>query len=107
MAGSLGDLGGLLRQAQQMQRRMADLREDLGKRRFEARAGGDAVFAVVNGDRQLLELKISPEVVDSEDVGMLEDLILTAVGEALQQAAHAVEKEMGDMTGGLGLPGMM
>lgn len=107
MSGSLGDLGGLLRQAQQMQQRMAELREDLGKRRFEGRAGGDAVHAVVSGDRQLLELNIAPEVVDPKDVSMLEDLVMTAVGEALKQAAEAVEKEMGDMTGGLGLPGMM
>ena len=106
MAGSLGDLGGLLRQAQKMQRQVAELQEELHKRIFEGSAGGGAVKVKVNGARQLLEVKISPEVVDPKDVDMLEDLVAGAVKEALKQAEETVAAEMQGLTGGMGLPGM-
>ncbi|RMH02049.1 MAG: YbaB/EbfC family nucleoid-associated protein [Planctomycetota bacterium] len=104
MAGSLGDLGGLLRQAQQMQRQMTAKQEELARRRFEASAGG-AVRAVVSGDRRLLELRIDPAAADPEDVAALEDAVLTAVNEALRQAAETAAEELGKLSGGLGLPG--
>ncbi|HJM39341.1 MAG TPA: YbaB/EbfC family nucleoid-associated protein [Planctomycetota bacterium] len=107
MAGSLGDLGGLLRQAQKMQRQMADLQEELGKRKFEGKAGGGAVKAVVSGNRKLLELKINPDAIDPEEAELLEDLILAAVNEALKAAEETSQKEMQGLSGGMGLPGMM
>ncbi|HEX9793961.1 MAG TPA: YbaB/EbfC family nucleoid-associated protein [Planctomycetota bacterium] len=106
MAGSLGDLGGLLKQAQRMQRQVAELQEELNKRTFEGRAGGGAVRAKVNGARAILEIKISPEVVDPAEVELLEDLVLGAVKDALNQAEATVAKEMQGLTGGMGLPGM-
>ncbi len=107
MAGSLGDLGGLLRQAQKMQRQMSELQEDLAQRKFEASSGGGAVKVTVSGARQLLELKINPEVVDPEETELLEDLVMTAVSDALKQAEEVSSKEMQALSGGMGMPGMM
>ena len=106
MAGSLGDLGGLLRQAQKMQRQVAELQEELGKRSFEGSAGGGAVVVAVNGKREFQSIRIKPEVVDPEDVEMLEDLVAAAVKDALQKAEEASSEAMKGVTGGLGLPGM-
>lgn len=107
MGGSLGDLGGLLRQAQKMQQKVVELQESLGKRTFEGKAGGGAVRATVTGARQLVDVKIDKAVVNPEDVELLEDLVTTAVKEALRQAEETAAAEMQRVTGGLGLPGMM
>ncbi len=107
MAGSLGDLGGLLRQAQKMQRELAAKQEELAKRRFDGSAGGGAVQVTVSGTRQLLELKITPEAVDPSEVELLEDMVMAAVNDALKQAEETFNKELGELSGGMGLPGMM
>ena len=107
MAGSLGDLGGLLRQAQKMQKQMADLQEDLAKREFHASAGGGVVRATVNGARHLVGLKIDPQVVEPGEVEMLEDLVRTAVSEALKEAEDTSQSEIQALTGGASFPGMM
>ena len=107
MAGSLGDLGAQLRQAQKMQREMASKQEELGKRRFEASAGGGAVRVTVTGARQILELKIAPEAIAAGEADLLEDLVQAAVNEALRQAEETIARELGELSGGLGLPGMM
>jgi nucleoid-associated protein EbfC len=107
MAGSLGDLGGLLKQAQKMQRQVAELQEELSKKTFEGRAGGGMVLVVVNGKREFVSIKINPQVIDPEDAEILEDLIAVAFRDALSQAEKASETAMGGVTGGLGLPGMM
>lgn len=107
MAGSLGDLGGLLQQAQKMQRQVAELQEELHKQVFEGSSGGGAVQAKVNGARQLLEIEIKPEVVNPDEVDLLEDLVTTAVRDALKKAEDTTTSEMQRITGGMGLPGMM
>lgn len=106
MTGSLGDLGGLLRQAQKMQRRVTELQEALSRRTFEGRAGGGAVRAIVTGARQLVEIKIDPAVVNPVEVQLLEDLVSMAVKDALRQAEETAAAEMQRLTGGLGLPGL-
>lgn len=106
MAGSLGDLGGLLKQAQKMQRQVQEIQEDLAKSSYEGSAGGGAVTVVVNGQRHLQSVKIKPEVVDPSDVEMLEDLVLAAISDAMAQAETASEAAMKGVTGGLGMPGM-
>ena len=106
MAGSLGDLGGLLRQAQQMQRQVAELQEELAKRTFVGTAGGGAVSVTVNGKKEFVSLGIKPEVVDPAEVDMLEDLIGAAFKDAMAKAEEASTESMKDVTGGLGLPGM-
>lgn len=106
MAGSLGDLGGLLRQAQKMQRHVAELQEEFKTRIFTGTAGGGAVTAKVTGARHVAEIKIAPEAVDADDMSMLEDLVRGAVNDALEQAEKTVSAEMEKITGGMGLPGL-
>ena len=96
----------LMRQMEKLQRDMGAAQEELGQLRVEASAGGGAVTAVANGQGELIELRISPEAVDPEDVEMLQDLVLAAVREALEKGRKAQEERMGGITGGLGIPGL-
>jgi len=96
----------LMRQMEKLQRDMGAAQEELGQLRVEASAGGGAVTAVANGQGELIELRISPEAVDPEDVAMLQDLVLAAVREALEKGRKAQEEKMGGITGGLGIPGL-
>jgi DNA-binding YbaB/EbfC family protein len=97
----------LMKQAQQMQKRMLEIQEELADRTVEATVGGGMVIAVVNGQQELISIKISPEVVDSDDVEILEDLIVAAVNEARHQAQELMNQEMSKLTGGLKIPGLM
>lgn len=103
---SRGGIGNMMKQAQQMQRRMAQLQEELETRQVEATAGGGMVTAVVSGKQQLLSLKINPSAVDPEDVEMLQDLVTAAVNEAIKQSQKLAQEEMGKLTGGLSIPGL-
>lgn len=96
------DMRQILKQAQQMQEQLAKAQAELAERRFEGSAGGGMVTAVVTGGPQLVEVRISPEVVDREDVEMLEDLVLAAVRQAIDAAVEAAGSEIGGLTGGLG-----
>ena len=102
------DLGGLLRQAQQLQEKLANVQEELGGRTVEASAGGGMVTAVVNGKLELVAVRIDPSLLESPDAEMLQDLIVAAVNEGVRAARKMIEDEMGKLTGGLGikLPGM-
>ena len=106
--GGFPNMGGanmqqLMRQAQKMQQDMQRAQEELQAREFSATAGGGMVTAVVNGAKQLTKLTISPDCVDPADVEMLEDLVTAAVNEALRNATETAEREMGRITGGMGL----
>ena len=106
--GGFPNMGGanmqqLMRQAQKMQQDLQRAQEELQAREFSATAGGGMVTAVVNGAKQLTKLTISPDCVDPDDVEMLEDLVTAAVNEALRNAAETAEREMGRITGGMGL----
>ena len=89
-----------------MQSEMPKLQEELKEREVEGTAGGEAVKAVVNGNKNLVSLTLSPDAVDPEDVEMLQDLIVTAVNDAMKKVDEMTEKELGKVTGGLKLPGM-
>jgi nucleoid-associated protein EbfC len=95
------DMRQILEQAQKMQEELARAQEELSNRRFEGSAGGGLVRAVVTGGPELIELTIDPEVVDPEDVGMLEDLVIAAVRQATEAAVKAAGDEIGGLTGGL------
>jgi DNA-binding YbaB/EbfC family protein len=97
----------LMKQAQQMQSKIMKLQEEMSDHREEATVGGGVVTAVATGGGDLVELRISPEVVQPEEVEMLQDLVLAAANEALRKAKGALEEEMKKATGGMGLPGMM
>ena len=79
------------------------MQEEIEAREFEATAGGGMCTAVVNGKKELLSLSIKPEAVDPDDVEMLQDLVIAAVNEALREAGDTMDREMGKMTGGLGM----
>ncbi len=100
-------IGNLMKQAQQMQARMAKMQEEVGKRTVEASAGGGMVKVLANGKQEILALTLEPEVVDPDDIEMLQDLILAAVNEAMRKAQAMMTEEMSKLTGGLKIPGMM
>ncbi|MCI9574626.1 MAG: YbaB/EbfC family nucleoid-associated protein [Lachnospiraceae bacterium] len=97
-----GNMNNLMKQAQRMQRQMEEGQKELETKEFVAAAGGGAVKATVSGKKELLKIVLNEEVVDSEDVEMLQDLIVAAVNEALRKAEEASNELMGKMTGGLG-----
>ncbi len=106
------DFGGgmfqdMQRQAEAMQKRLADLQNDLKQRVYEGTAGGGAVTVHVNGQRDILAVKIAKEAVDPDDVEMLEDLVKVAVAQAMKKASDAYAEAMSKITGGIGFPGMM
>jgi len=100
------NMNSLMKQAQKMQKQMADMQEDLANKTLEVSSGGGAVKVVVNGEKQLLNLQISPEVIDPDDVEMLQDLVMSAVNEALRQMEEAVNSQMSKITGGMNMPGL-
>ncbi|ACZ19236.1 conserved hypothetical protein [Thermanaerovibrio acidaminovorans DSM 6589] len=95
----------LLKQAQKMQAQMATLQEELAKMEHEGSSGGGMVVARVNGQGDLVSIKISPEVIDPEDPEMLEDLVTSAVNEAVRRSRDFASERMSMLTGGLGLGG--
>lgn len=100
------DLGDILRQAQQLQGNIAKMREALGEKRVEGSGGGGMVRAVATGNQEIISISIDKTVVDLDDIEMLQDLVTAAVNDALRQARQLAEREMADLTGGFGLPGL-
>ena len=98
--------GNLAKMAQQMQAGMARVDAELQELRIEGSAGGGAVKAVATGKQELESITIDPGVVDPEDVEMLQDLVLAAVPDALDQAKAVAEQKVGQVTGGLRIPGL-
>ena len=105
MKGFGGGLQQLMKQANQMQIKMKKVQEELATKTFEGTSGGGAVLVKVSGDNKVAAIKISPEVMSSGDVEMLQDLILTATNDALKLAKSTSEQEMQKITGGM-MPGM-
>ncbi|MBM6838513.1 YbaB/EbfC family nucleoid-associated protein [Clostridium saudiense] len=101
-----GNINNLMKQAQKLQKEMAQAQQELEEKEFEASVGGGAVLVKVNGKKEVLSIKIKEEVVDPDDVEMLEDLVLSAVNEALKKADEETANKMGKLTGGMNIPGM-
>jgi len=97
----------MMRQAQQMQQKMQQLQEEVEQREVEATAGGGVVRVVATGKKTIKSIEIKPEAVDPDDVEMLEDLVMAAVNEALGQAEEMMQQEMGKITGGMNLGGLL
>jgi DNA-binding YbaB/EbfC family protein len=97
----------MMQQAQKLQAQLVKAQEELGNLTVEASSGGGAVTVIMNGQQQIQSVKISPEVVNPEDVEMLEDMVLTAVSEAIAKSQEAAAKHLGALTGGLKIPGLM
>jgi nucleoid-associated protein EbfC len=100
-------MGDMMKQAQKLQAKMIKLQEELAEKTVETSAGGGMVKVIANGKQQIVSIKIEKEVVDPEDVDMLQDLVLAAVNDALAKSQEMVSGEMGKLTGGLKIPGLM
>lgn len=94
----------MMQQAQKMQEDMASVQEDLGKKQVEASVGGGKVIVTANAAGDIEGIKISPDIVDPDDVEMLEDLLLSGIRQALEQGKKVQAEEMSKVTAGLGLP---
>lgn len=103
----MSSLGKLMKQATRMQRQMETVQQQLAARTVEATSGGGVVKAVARCDGTLASLKIDPQAVNPVEVQLLEDLVLTAVNNALNQAKETAAQEMSKVTSGLNLPGAM
>jgi DNA-binding YbaB/EbfC family protein len=104
--GKMPDLGALMKQAQKLQADVAKVQEELAKMTCEAQAGGGMVTAVVNGQFDLVSLRIEKDVVDPNDVGMLQDLIIAAVNQAAAKVREESKTKMASVMGGMNIPGM-
>jgi nucleoid-associated protein EbfC len=98
--------GNMMKEAQRLQQQMAQLQEEVGKKKVDATAGGGMVTVEANGKQELLSIKIDPEVINKDDAQMLEDLVLAACNEALRKSRELVQQELGKLTGGLKIPGL-
>ncbi len=96
----------MMQQAQKLQAKLAQSQEELSNITLEASSGGGAVKVTVDGQQKIKSVKISPEVVNPEDVELLEDLVLTAVSEAITMSQEAAAQHLGKLTGGLNIPGL-
>jgi len=94
----------MMKQAQQMQKKMGEMQGELAAKEVQASVAGGKVTVVANGAGDVLSIKIDPAVVDPEDIELLEDLILSAVKQAIEQGKAMSQVEMGKLTAGLGLP---
>ena len=96
----------LLRQAQQLQAKLAKAQEELGNITVEATSGGGAVKVLIDGHQKVHSVEISPEVINAEDVELLQDLVMTAMNEAVAKSQELANKHLGSVTGGLNIPGL-
>ena len=104
---SIPGMGDILKQAQEMQARMAKIQEELAQKTVEGSAGGGMVQVTVNGQFNLTSVKIETSVISADEKGMLEDLVLAAVNDAMRKAREMASAEMAKLTGGLKIPGLM
>ena len=100
-------MGGMLKQAQQLQSKIFKLQEEMADRTVETSVGGGMVSVVANGKQEVVSIKVDPEVVDPDDVQMLEDLLVAGVNDALKKAQDMISQEMTKLTGGFNIPGLM
>ena len=104
--GGAQNMNAMIRQAQKMQDEISELQEEIEAREFSATAGGGAVQVVVTGKKSIKSLTIQPEVVDPEDIEMLQDLVISAINEAINNVEETTETEISKITGGVSLPGL-
>jgi len=95
-----------VRQAKELQAKLVKAQEELSHTTLEASSGGGAVKVTINGKQEVQSVKISPEVINPDDVELLEDLVLTAVNEAINKSQEVAAEHLGGLTGGLKIPGL-
>ena len=102
----MNNMNQMNKQVKKKQEQMLKAQEELGGKTIEGSSGGGVVTVQVNGHKKLLSIQIKPEVVDPEDIEMLQDLVITAVNDALTQAEELANNDMGKFTGGMKIPGL-
>jgi len=102
----MAGIGKFLKQAQKMQKDMAKIQTEMANKTVEATAGGGMVAVIANGNQEITSIKIEKEVVNSDDIEMLENLIIAAINEGLRKSKEMVTGEMSKLTGGLNMPGL-
>ena len=100
-----GGMGGIYKKAQEMQKKMADIQSEINSMEIKGSSAGDMVKATVSGEKKLLSLDLSPDIL-SEDKEMLEDLILVAINQAIEKVDTISKEKMGSLTGGMNVPGL-
>ncbi|MBP1944612.1 DNA-binding YbaB/EbfC family protein [Bacillus luteolus] len=103
--GGMGNMQKMMKQMQKMQKDMAKAQEELAVKTIEGTAGGGMVTVVVNGQKEVIDVNIKPEVVDPDDIDMLQDLVLAATNDALKKMEDLTNDTMGQFTKGMNLPG--
>lgn len=104
MFGNKAQMAGMMKKVKKMQEDMQRMQEELKNKTTEVSAGGGAIRLVMNGEKQIQELKIDPSVLETGDAEMLEDLVTAAVNEAVRKIEDAAAQEVNKLTGGMGLP---
>ncbi|MDO5047705.1 MAG: YbaB/EbfC family nucleoid-associated protein [Anaerococcus sp.] len=105
--GGAPNMNNMMKQVRKMQEQMEKAQEEIQEKEFTSSSGGGVVEATVNGKKEIVKIKINPDVVDPEDVEMLEDLIMAAINDAMANANKYNEDTMGKLTGGINIPGLM
>ncbi len=100
------NMSSMMKQAQNLQKKMIETQQDLATKTVEATAGGGMVKVIANGGQKIESIELEKEVVDPEDIEMLQDLILAAVNDALKKSQDMVASEMNKLTGGMNIPGL-
>ena len=102
----MNNMNQMMKQVKKMQEQMLKAQEELGEKVIDGSAGGGVGTVQVNGHKKVISLNIKPEVVDPDDIEMLQDLVLTAVNDALNKAEELANQDMGKFTGGMKIPGL-
>ena len=105
--GGMGNMGAMMKQAQKMKAELAKAQDEIKDMEYEATAGGGMVKVVATGDMAIKSIVIDPEAVDSEDVDLLQDMVLAAVNEALRGMSDVSAQRLNSVTGGMNIPGLM
>ncbi len=100
------DLGNIMEQAKAMQEKMAKIQDDLARKTITGSAGGGMVQVTVNGQGEVIAVKIEEIAINPQEAAMLEDLITSATNDALNKAKELSKQELGQLTGGLNIPGL-
>lgn len=105
--GGTPNMNNMMKQVQKMQKQMEETQKKLEESEVTATAGGGAIEVVVNGKKEVKSVTIDPDILDPEEVEMLQDLIMVAVNDAISQVTKQSEDEMGKITGGMNIPGIL
>ena len=100
------DMKFLMKQAQVMQKKMEEVKEELTQKEIRVSSGGGIIEIIINGQQEIKEIKIEPDVIDAKEKEMLEDLILVAVNESIRQSKELAAQEIAKLTGGINVPGL-